>query len=80
MPRATGPLAEALAQRTVVLDGGLSNQLAAQGCDLTGGLGGGGRGRRGGGPGGGAPPPGRPAAPPRREHPPPPQRGHAPDP
>ncbi|MCX5582034.1 homocysteine S-methyltransferase [Streptomyces erythrochromogenes] len=38
MPRATGPLAEALAQRTVVLDGGLSNQLAAQGCDLTGGL------------------------------------------
>ncbi|MFD5882603.1 homocysteine S-methyltransferase [Streptomyces yangpuensis] len=38
MPRATGPLAEALAHRTVVLDGGLSNQLAAQGCDLTGGL------------------------------------------
>ncbi|MFE5677129.1 homocysteine S-methyltransferase [Streptomyces erythrochromogenes] len=38
MPRATGPLAEALARRTVVLDGGLSNQLAAQGCDLTGGL------------------------------------------
>ncbi|MET9569572.1 homocysteine S-methyltransferase [Streptomyces virginiae] len=38
MPRATGPLAEALAHRTVVLDGGLSNQLTAQGCDLTGGL------------------------------------------
>ncbi|MFD5618645.1 homocysteine S-methyltransferase [Streptomyces yangpuensis] len=37
MSRATGPLAEALAHRTVVLDGGLSNQLAAQGCDLTGG-------------------------------------------
>ncbi|MEU1074361.1 MULTISPECIES: homocysteine S-methyltransferase [unclassified Streptomyces] len=27
-------LAEALATRTVLLDGGLSNQLAAQGCDL----------------------------------------------
>ncbi|WP_030773998.1 homocysteine S-methyltransferase [Streptomyces sp. NRRL F-2664] len=38
MPRASGPLAEALADRTVVLDGGLSNQLTAQGCDLTGGL------------------------------------------
>ncbi|MGR4882412.1 homocysteine S-methyltransferase [Streptomyces sp. LARHCF249] len=38
MPRAYGPLAEALAQRTVLLDGGLSNQLAAQGCDLSGGL------------------------------------------
>lgn len=38
MPRASGPLAEALAQRTVLLDGGLSNQLAAQGCDLSGGL------------------------------------------
>ncbi|MFD4242216.1 homocysteine S-methyltransferase [Streptomyces sp. NPDC058525] len=38
MPRATGPLAEALARRTVILDGGLSNQLAAQGCDLSGGL------------------------------------------
>ncbi len=38
MPRATTPLAEALAHRSVVLDGGLSNQLAAQGCDLTGGL------------------------------------------
>ncbi|MFB7172148.1 homocysteine S-methyltransferase [Streptomyces sp. NPDC056254] len=38
MPRATAPLAEALAHRSVVLDGGLSNQLAAQGCDLTGGL------------------------------------------
>ncbi|KJK44454.1 MULTISPECIES: homocysteine S-methyltransferase [unclassified Streptomyces] len=38
MPRATTPLVEALAHRSVVLDGGLSNQLAAQGCDLTGGL------------------------------------------
>lgn len=38
MPRASGPLAEALARRTVILDGGLSNQLAAQGCDLSGGL------------------------------------------
>lgn len=38
MTRASGPLAEALARRTVVLDGGLSNQLAAQGCDLSGGL------------------------------------------
>lgn len=38
MPRATGPLAEALAHRTVLLDGGLSNQLADQGCDLSGGL------------------------------------------
>ncbi|MFG2876900.1 homocysteine S-methyltransferase [Streptomyces sp. NPDC048337] len=38
MPRASGPLAEALARRTVLLDGGLSNQLAAQGCDLSGGL------------------------------------------
>ncbi|MCX5611637.1 homocysteine S-methyltransferase [Streptomyces sp. NBC_00047] len=38
MPRASGPLAEALAHRTVLLDGGLSNQLAAQGCDLSGGL------------------------------------------
>ncbi|MEV7520944.1 homocysteine S-methyltransferase [Streptomyces sp. NPDC091371] len=38
MPRASGPLAEALARRTVVLDGGLSNQLTAQGCDLSGGL------------------------------------------
>ncbi|MCZ7416052.1 MULTISPECIES: homocysteine S-methyltransferase [unclassified Streptomyces] len=28
------PLAEALARTTLVLDGGLSNQLAAQGCDL----------------------------------------------
>ncbi|MFJ5636291.1 homocysteine S-methyltransferase [Streptomyces goshikiensis] len=38
MPRASGPLAEALAARTVLLDGGLSNQLADQGCDLSGGL------------------------------------------
>ncbi|MGW7452371.1 homocysteine S-methyltransferase [Streptomyces sp. NPDC054787] len=38
MPRASGPLAEALARRAVLLDGGLSNQLAAQGCDLSGGL------------------------------------------
>ncbi|MCX4528617.1 MULTISPECIES: homocysteine S-methyltransferase [unclassified Streptomyces] len=38
MPRASGPLAEALAHRTVLLDGGLSNQLADQGCDLSGGL------------------------------------------
>ncbi|MEU7064351.1 homocysteine S-methyltransferase [Streptomyces sp. NPDC046161] len=38
MPRATGPLAAALARRVVLLDGGLSNQLAAQGCDLSGGL------------------------------------------
>jgi homocysteine S-methyltransferase len=29
------PLAEALAEGTVLLDGGLSNQLAAQGCDLS---------------------------------------------
>ncbi|MEU3775515.1 homocysteine S-methyltransferase [Streptomyces sp. NPDC032472] len=38
MPRASGPLAEALSRRMVVLDGGLSNQLAEQGCDLSGGL------------------------------------------
>ncbi|MFD3549200.1 homocysteine S-methyltransferase [Streptomyces sp. NPDC058655] len=38
MTRASGPLAEALARRTVILDGGLGNQLAAQGCDLSGGL------------------------------------------
>ncbi|MFD7260171.1 homocysteine S-methyltransferase [Streptomyces sp. NPDC059874] len=38
MPRASGPLTEALARRTVLLDGGLSNQLTAQGCDLSGGL------------------------------------------
>jgi homocysteine S-methyltransferase len=38
VPRATGPLADALARRTVILDGGLSNQLTAQGCDLSGGL------------------------------------------
>ncbi|MBT2471370.1 homocysteine S-methyltransferase [Streptomyces sp. ISL-66] len=41
MPRASGPLAEALTGpggTTVLLDGGLSNQLAAQGCDLSGGL------------------------------------------
>ncbi|MFJ6796857.1 homocysteine S-methyltransferase [Streptomyces sp. NPDC091268] len=39
MPRATRPLAEALARttarRALVLDGGLSNQLADQGCDLS---------------------------------------------
>ncbi|WP_030154420.1 homocysteine S-methyltransferase [Streptomyces sp. NRRL S-244] len=38
MPRASGLLAEALARRVVLLDGGLSNQLADQGCDLSGGL------------------------------------------
>ncbi|MFI6002639.1 homocysteine S-methyltransferase [Streptomyces sp. NPDC051366] len=38
MPRASRPLAEALARRVVLLDGGLSNQLADQGCDLSGGL------------------------------------------
>lgn len=38
MPRASGPLAEALARRVVLLDGGLSNQLTDQGCDLSGGL------------------------------------------
>nr|WSX49299.1 homocysteine S-methyltransferase [Streptomyces sp. NBC_00974] len=41
MPRASGPLAEALTGpggEAVLLDGGLSNQLAAQGCDLSGGL------------------------------------------
>ncbi|MEU8462330.1 homocysteine S-methyltransferase [Streptomyces sp. NPDC029003] len=38
MPRATGPLADALARRAVLLDGGLSNQLTAQGNDLSGGL------------------------------------------
>ncbi|MBW5485911.1 homocysteine S-methyltransferase [Streptomyces bambusae] len=38
MTRASGPLAAALARRTVVLDGGLSNQLADQGCDLSGDL------------------------------------------
>lgn len=41
MPRASRPLAEALAGpggEAVLLDGGLSNQLAAQGCDLSGGL------------------------------------------
>ncbi|MFD7078588.1 homocysteine S-methyltransferase [Streptomyces sp. NPDC059918] len=38
MPRASRPLAEALADRAVLLDGGLSNQLADQGCDLSGGL------------------------------------------
>ncbi|MEU7552218.1 homocysteine S-methyltransferase [Streptomyces sp. NPDC044571] len=38
MSRASGPLAEALAHRAVLLDGGLSNQLTDQGCDLSGGL------------------------------------------
>ncbi|MFF3085685.1 homocysteine S-methyltransferase [Streptomyces nojiriensis] len=38
MPRASGPLAEALARGAVLLDGGLSNQLADQGCDLSGDL------------------------------------------
>ncbi|MFG2297719.1 homocysteine S-methyltransferase [Streptomyces sp. NPDC048603] len=37
MTRASGPLAAALDRRTVLLDGGLSNQLADQGCDLSGG-------------------------------------------
>ncbi|MGW3243590.1 homocysteine S-methyltransferase [Streptomyces sp. NPDC001070] len=35
MPAPTRPLAQALAEGTVVLDGGLSNQLADQGCDLS---------------------------------------------
>ncbi|MEV5509893.1 homocysteine S-methyltransferase [Streptomyces orinoci] len=35
MAGSTTSLAQALAQRTLVLDGGLSNQLAAQGCDLS---------------------------------------------
>ncbi|MCQ4083045.1 homocysteine S-methyltransferase [Streptomyces sp. RB6PN25] len=35
MPAPTAPLADALAAGPVVLDGGLSNQLADQGCDLT---------------------------------------------
>ncbi|MFD8073078.1 homocysteine S-methyltransferase [Streptomyces sp. NPDC059718] len=34
MPAPHRPLAQALAESTVVLDGGLSNQLADQGCDL----------------------------------------------
>ncbi|MFG2622002.1 homocysteine S-methyltransferase [Streptomyces sp. NPDC048507] len=38
MPRATGPLADALARRAVLLDGGLGNQLTALGGDLSGGL------------------------------------------
>ncbi|MFF3623782.1 homocysteine S-methyltransferase [Streptomyces sp. NPDC002467] len=38
MPRASGPLSRALKHRTLLLDGGLSNQLTAQGCDLSGGL------------------------------------------
>ncbi|MEV7834724.1 homocysteine S-methyltransferase [Streptomyces subrutilus] len=38
MTRASGPLAEALGRGAVLLDGGLSNQLAAQGCDLSGDL------------------------------------------
>ncbi|MER5807512.1 homocysteine S-methyltransferase [Streptomyces sp. NPDC002033] len=38
MPRATGPLGDALARGAVLLDGGLSNQLTAQGNDLSGGL------------------------------------------
>ncbi|TXS57321.1 homocysteine S-methyltransferase [Streptomyces sp. t39] len=33
--RPTRPLAEALAERALVLDGGLSDQLRAQGCDLS---------------------------------------------
>ncbi|MEV7611494.1 homocysteine S-methyltransferase [Streptomyces sp. NPDC089799] len=37
MTRASGPLAAALDRRTVLLDGGLSNRLADQGCDLSGG-------------------------------------------
>jgi homocysteine S-methyltransferase len=35
MPASTKPLAAALAEGPVVLDGGLSNQLADQGCDLS---------------------------------------------
>ena len=35
MPASTTPLAAALAEGPVVLDGGLSNQLADQGCDLS---------------------------------------------
>ncbi|MET9696501.1 homocysteine S-methyltransferase [Streptomyces sp. NPDC006529] len=38
MTRASTPLAEALGHRTLVLDGGLGNQLTDQGCDLSGGL------------------------------------------
>lgn len=43
MPRASAPLAEALSgpgpgASALLLDGGLSNQLADQGCDLSGGL------------------------------------------
>ncbi|WP_284575070.1 homocysteine S-methyltransferase [Streptomyces sp. 2P-4] len=38
MTRATAPFADALAARALVLDGGLSNQLADQGCELSGGL------------------------------------------
>ncbi|MFE9254233.1 homocysteine S-methyltransferase [Streptomyces sp. NPDC006879] len=38
MARARSLLAQMLAVRPVVLDGGLSNQLADQGCDLSGGL------------------------------------------
>ncbi|GAA0311892.1 homocysteine S-methyltransferase [Streptomyces polychromogenes] len=38
MTRATGPLAHALARGPVLLDGGLSNRLADQGCDLSGAL------------------------------------------
>ncbi|MEU5427278.1 homocysteine S-methyltransferase [Streptomyces olivoreticuli] len=34
-PAPAVPLADALASGTLVLDGGLSNQLAAQGCDLS---------------------------------------------
>ncbi|MEV4923237.1 homocysteine S-methyltransferase [Streptomyces roseoverticillatus] len=34
-PAPTVPLADALARGPLVLDGGLSNQLAAQGCDLS---------------------------------------------
>ncbi|MFF4406300.1 homocysteine S-methyltransferase [Streptomyces sp. NPDC001404] len=35
MPAPSVPLADALARGPLVLDGGLSNQLAAQGCDLS---------------------------------------------
>lgn len=38
MSAPASPLAEILARETVVLDGGLSNQLNAQGCDLSGAL------------------------------------------
>ncbi|MET3982593.1 homocysteine S-methyltransferase [Streptomyces sp. PvR034] len=38
MSRALTPLADALRERTLILDGGLGTQLDDQGCDLSGGL------------------------------------------